>query len=108
MTTDYVYEDSFIFGHRVRWDKEKEEWYYAETGAPNTSEIFNELSCPKCGLKPTSDGHDPCIANLPGVKFACCGHGVEKCYIWFEDGTYILTGEIKASFMEPSWSDNEI
>jgi hypothetical protein len=21
------------------------------------------------------NGHDPCIADLPGVYFACCGHG---------------------------------
>lgn len=32
--------------------------------------------CPKCNLCPTDKGHDACIADLPGVAFACCGHGV--------------------------------
>lgn len=26
---------------------------------------------------PTPDGHDACLGELPGVKYACCGHGVE-------------------------------
>jgi len=45
--------------------------------------------CPRCGKKPTKDGHDPCIANLPGVVAACCGHGVETGYVMFEDGRTI-------------------
>ena len=32
------------------------------------------MSCSYCGREP-SLGHDPCIENLPGVYFACCGHG---------------------------------
>jgi hypothetical protein len=34
-------------------------------------------------------GHDPCIENLPGVLYACCGHGVEPGYISFENGVII-------------------
>jgi hypothetical protein len=33
--------------------------------------------------------HDPCIANLPGVLFACCGHGVGRGYVAFENGITI-------------------
>ena len=47
------------------------------------------LRCPKCGKKATKEGHDPCLANLPGVTNACCGHGVTEGYIAFEDGTVI-------------------
>jgi hypothetical protein len=42
--------------------------------------------CVACGQCRTQEGHDPCIANLPGVLFACCGHGGNDAYIKFEDG----------------------
>ncbi len=48
--------------------------------------------CVHCGKNPTRQGHDPCIADLPGVVFACCGHGAGEngerncCYIVFRDG----------------------
>lgn len=46
--------------------------------------------CGKCGAEgPTPDGHDPCIANLPGVQHACCGHGIELGYVMFDDGRVI-------------------
>jgi hypothetical protein len=31
--------------------------------------------CSGCGQLPTAAGHDACIADLPGVRNACCGHG---------------------------------
>lgn len=30
--------------------------------------------CEHCLMPRTKAGHDPCIADLPGVFFACCGH----------------------------------
>jgi hypothetical protein len=45
--------------------------------------------CIKCGLRRTAQGHDPCIANLPGVKNACCGHGDGDAYIEFLNGTVV-------------------
>lgn len=47
--------------------------------------------CATCGRPPLRNGHDPCIAELPGVRFACCGHGVsdkglDHCYLVFDDG----------------------
>jgi hypothetical protein len=41
--------------------------------------------CRRCHLPPTIKGHDPCIADLPGVRFACCGHGFQEGYVMFED-----------------------
>lgn len=32
---------------------------------------------------------DPCLGVLPGVKFACCGHGLNQGYIFFEDDTTV-------------------
>ena len=50
--------------------------------------------CKRCGRKPTKEGHDACLKNLPGVKFACCGHGEQPGYIMFTDGR-VLRGEFK-------------
>ena len=59
----------------------------------DTDELYDEgiatRKCPKCNKCPTKEGHDPCIANLPGVKAACCGHGTEEGYFMFENGVVI-------------------
>lgn len=65
-------------------------WRYEDTG-----ELVRESPprpCAKCKGFMTEDGHDPCIANLPGVTAACCGHGSKPGYVMFEDRT-ILDGE---------------
>ena len=55
--------------------------------------------CPTCKLVRGKDRVDPCLGCLPGVAFACCGHGGKgTCpgYISFTNGTVIrfekLTG----------------
>lgn len=51
--------------------------------------------CPKCGKNfiknddDTGGWIDPCLGKLPGVKAACCGHGVENGYVYFENGPTI-------------------
>jgi hypothetical protein len=48
--------------------------------------------CPVCKQARTADGHDPCITNLPGVRYACCGHGGHgqtSGYLYFENGVRI-------------------
>lgn len=53
----------------------------------------NLRPCKKCGLNPTDyGGHDPCIANLPGVRNACCGHGIDEPYVEFDDGRWLYGG----------------
>ena len=37
-------------------------------------------ACSHCQRPQTKAGHDPCIANLPGVNFACCGHGGKDAF----------------------------
>lgn len=92
-----------IFGHAVRWQKKNHPngecggWFYVDNGEPHVSiegtvagtEALNPRKCPTCDKYPTDEGHDPCIANLPGVNYACCGHGVRPGYISFEDGRVI-------------------
>ena len=47
-------------------------------------------ACVACGLKRTEAyGPDPCLGYLPGVRNACCGHGVQYGYIQFENGLVI-------------------
>jgi hypothetical protein len=41
-----------------------------------------ERPCVQCGRLAAPDGPDPCLGLLPGVRAACCGHGVEEPYVW--------------------------
>lgn len=62
-------------------------WRHDDTGQRTIDAPVR--ACTLCRKYPTPEGHDPCIANLPGVAFACCGHGVEEGYISFNNGTLI-------------------
>jgi hypothetical protein len=46
----------------------------------------------------TPKGHDPCLANLPGVVNACCGHGVCFPYATLKNG-FCLTGRLLAFYL---------
>ena len=66
------------------------QWFYEEDGSLvylDGKLLFKP--CPKCGKLPTKEGHDACLGTLPGVKFACCGHGATQGYISFENGVRI-------------------
>lgn len=89
-----IYPDmvSFVNGYpvyeKVLSDKTIEH-YYCDTNERvfiKYGKVSNPRPCPKCQEFPNEKGHDPCIANLPGVKNACCGHGVEPGYIAFDNG----------------------
>lgn len=75
---------SHHFGHQIFWDNVNEQWVYEDGTKKN-----NHRSCPKCGKIKTKEGHDPCLSKLPGVKNACCGHGIKEGYLQFIDGTII-------------------
>lgn len=51
--------------------------------------LHHDKVCAACGQTSTPKGHDPCICDLPGVKYACCGHGIRDGYIYFDNGTII-------------------
>ena len=64
-----------------------DKWRYIDT-----NELIDDApkrKCPKCKKFPTADGHDPCIANMSGVKAACCGPGKGVAYVMFENGRTI-------------------
>lgn len=84
---------SYRFGHEIYLtdnedsDGVRRDWRYADDDSP--VDYNTPRTCKKCNMYPTKEGHDPCIANLPGVLNACCGHGVKKAYIAFEDGRVV-------------------
>lgn len=62
-------------------------------------------TCSACGLTCTKKEKvksetgvvtyvDPCLGKLPGVKFACCGHGKRHGYMFFENGVTIRFGRL--------------
>lgn len=83
-------------GHHVEAEYFEDESIYGQTYFHGTKKKFdrnNPPACPNCKLKPIKqeDGQfiDGCLGRLPGVNFACCGHGKENGYISFENGTVI-------------------
>lgn len=53
--------------------------------------------CPKCNQLPDKNGHDWCLGKLPGVKYACCGHGINKGTIFFKNGVRITFDNIEVA-----------
>jgi hypothetical protein len=81
--------DGYRFGHRIYLSGDGPYVArYRDTDEP-VPRGPSRRPCPLCGGLPTPEGHDPCIANLPGVCYACCGHGVEEGYVVFETGHVI-------------------
>jgi hypothetical protein len=69
-------------GHQIIWVEG--EWVYADT-KEKVLEV-GKRPCPVCGKEPTKELHDGCLGRIPGVKFACCGHGeVDQAYIVFDN-----------------------
>ena len=89
----------FEFGHAVYEVREGRRYMcrYVDTGelvcasggTLYQSRYRGTRPCAACGRFRTEEGHDPCIANLPGVLAACCGHGVEEGYVKFSNGLVI-------------------
>lgn len=77
----------------VEFDEDSDEFYsqvYIDDGS--CADGPPKHQCSLCCMYQTPEGHDPCIANLPGVKFACCGHGIKEGYVAFENGL-VIRGE---------------
>ena len=68
---------SYMNGNKIKMIRQQ--WCY-EDGTPVLNAPIRP--CPACGKVPTAEGHDACIANLPGVTGACCGHGGGKTRLY--------------------------
>ena len=53
------------------------DWYYSD----DLSLAERERPCVRCGQMPTEEGHDACLGHLNGVSSACCGHGINGCFV---------------------------
>jgi len=98
----------YFFGHPSEWIEQEdgsEKLFYVDTGEACWETPLRP--CPKCHETPISttngimSGDDPCIAKLPGVDYACCGHGVENGYIKFKDGRIFRFENIHPSTSQP-------
>lgn len=85
------YMSTYMRGHPIYLKEPPSDWRYED----NDEKVMGnpERPCAKCGKLPTPEGHDACIANLPDVKYACCGHGRGDGYIAFNNGTVIRQNE---------------
>jgi len=93
---------TFYYGHASEWidlEDGSDELRYTDTG--ESCWTTPTRPCPKCGEVPGGDNHDPCMQNLPGVEYACCGHGVEEGYIKFEDGRTFRFSDMHVSISKP-------
>jgi hypothetical protein len=71
--------------------------------------LHHDKVCHQCGQTATPEGHDPCLDTLPGVKYACCGHGIREGYIAFENGVVLrfyptrMERYFSGDYENPSW-----
>jgi len=87
-----------------------DDWRYADTGAPTPENALSpgeERPCAACGRRCAWGEPDPCLGWLPGVRNACCGHGVdpgayggiEEEYVQLADGRELRGAEAHAYFL---------
>jgi hypothetical protein len=82
-TTAEITEYGYFRGHPVVCLTGEDCERYADdlTQTVDEAGASVEWPCVQCGLLSVPDGPDPCLGLLPGVKAACCGHGVEEPYV---------------------------
>lgn len=52
---------------------------------------------------------DPCLGKLPGVAFACCGHGDAKyAYIAFENGVTLRRVKMEQVEIHEGWEPGKL
>lgn len=70
-------------GNRIYFDAKLKSWRYTDDGG----DAFIPRACPNCKLFQHDDGRDACMPHMTGVTASCCGHGITKGFIEFEDGS---------------------
>lgn len=78
-------------GHKVYCQQDKSGVYSIWRYSDDHSSLKDSPTrkCPRCEKLDTKEGHDHCIANLPNVDYACCGHGVDDGYVKMSNGKTI-------------------
>ena len=57
-------------------EEEEGHWYFDDTH--QLVEWKQERACKKCNQVRLPTGEDPCLGHIPGVEYACCGHGIDE------------------------------
>ena len=78
-----------IYSTLGTYEKEKPSpWRYIDTD--ELLDNNHPRPCVVCNKERVHNQPDPCFGWLPGVKFACCGHGFRgQGYITFDDDTEV-------------------
>lgn len=88
-------------GHEIEFVNDQ--WVYSVNKKPVKENP--SIYCGHCGRSPTIEGHDGCLGTIPGIKNACCGHGItDQAYVQFFDDIRI-SGEEALDFFR---RNNEI
>lgn len=87
---------NYYRGWEIYWDADGETIRYRHNG--DVFDRHDGMPCKTCGALPTLEGHDGCLGILPGVKYACCGHGVCDGYILFENGVRVTLKQEQGMF----------
>ncbi len=79
-------------GQELYFDDVKQQWFYSDTNEPYS--YTDIIKCSKCKLDIKENEPDPCLGYLQGVKYACCGHGLDdNAYIMLDNGDIITKKE---------------
>lgn len=68
-------------GHKIYFDWSMMIWLYCDNDEP----ISTERPCKRCRKFPTPGGYDACLGYINGAVSACCGHGVDREFIIYEN-----------------------
>lgn len=81
--------------HKI--EKTLEGWVYSDTKESVTYVKGKpQRPCGHCNKPETPNEHDPCIADLPYLQNACCGHGdPSRAYVQFLNGSTIHGADAK-------------
>jgi hypothetical protein len=75
-------------GWPIEWDGTR--WLFSDDKTPVPGYGGQFRPCKKCGAVMNDHEADKCLGQLPGVRNACCGHGVpSQAYISFHSGLII-------------------
>lgn len=75
-------------GHLLRMFRDGQ-WRWADNGrfAASRSAPGGDRCCILCGEPATPEGCDACLGPIEGAQAACCGHGLDRGYVLWDDGT---------------------
>ena len=96
------------FGREYVIHPKTDEIVFRDTLEPCAEESVAKRPCPLCNKLRRADGCDPCLGRLPGVTYACCGHGKREGYIIFENGIKVSTLKLETEEDIPRYANCEL